>query len=237
MDEIKTIKPSEEPSQSAPEEIRKSDTKGILLALGIIVGIFALVLVGGKIYTGLTGSTVIDVDDLHQENLQGDLDEDQGYVYNGFSLVKADGLWWTEIVKYGDTLLKIPLHFGPKDLENITFEGSLSPSFNLQPDIYVAIDPTVSDKYYGLALSELNFNIVKGVDRRPIGACTKEDSACENRTIISCAQVEGRAVVELALAKETSIELSGTCIKISAQKENLVRAVDRLLYKWYGVMP
>ena len=97
------------------------DTKTILFTILILVGVFGLFLGGFKLYSNqLTTAAVVDVDQLHQDNLAGDLNEEEGYIYNDYSFVKVDGLWWTEMNKFG-TLLKIPLHFGPKEVESIQF--------------------------------------------------------------------------------------------------------------------
>ncbi len=216
-------------------EAVSSDGKGLLFIILGIVGIFVLLIAGFGAYNYITTGAVMNVDELHQENLVGGLDEEEGYVYNGYSFVKADGLWWTEMNKFG-TLLKVPLHFGPKELEEIPIEGTLDDSFNDGDKLFIAIDPDVQNKYYTLAISELSFNTVKGMDRLPIGSCTKENWACDNRTIISCNDTQGKPVIELALANETAIELQGTCIKLSGKEYGIVKAVDRILYQWYGVM-
>ena len=36
--------------------------------------------------------------------------------------------------------------------------------------------------------------------------------------------------------EEAGIELSGTCIKIKGKDYEIVKAVNRLLYQWYGIM-
>src|SRR3989338_547678 len=142
------------------EEQEKNEGIKILIMIGVLVGIFALVFGGFYWYNSVTGAQVINVDELHQQNLAGELEEEEGYTYNGYSFVKVEELWWTEINKFG-TLFKLPLHAGPKELENITVKGKLNPQFNQGEDIYVAIDPTVQDKYYSLAVSELSFNVVQ----------------------------------------------------------------------------
>ncbi len=212
-----------------------SDSKGLLFIVLGIVGLFILLIAGFGAYNYFTTAAVVNVDELHQENLVGDLDDEEGYVYNGYSFVKADGLWWTEMNKFG-TLLKIPLHFGPRELEDIPVSGELDSSFNDGEEVFIAIDPEVQNKYYTLAISELSFNTVKGLDRIPVGSCTKENWACDNRTIVSCENPQGQPVIELALANETKIELDGTCIKVSGREYGIVKAVDRILYQWYGVM-
>jgi hypothetical protein len=217
-------------------DVDKGDAKNIIISVVVILGLFGLIFGGATFYNGITSAAVIDVDELHQENLEGDLDEDEGYVHNGYSFVKVDGLWWTEMDKFG-TLLKVPLHFGPKELEEITIEGSLSQDFNVGEDVHIAIDPKVVNKYYTLSVSELSFNVVKGMDRRPVGSCTEEGIGCEDRPIISCDNnPDNKPVIELVLSEEPNIELNGACIKISGYDYDLVKGVDRILLQWYGIM-
>ncbi len=233
-------KPDNRPSEvdvhkGLDSEQVNSDSKGLLFIVLGIVGIFVLIMGGFSAYNYFTAAAIVNVDYLHQENLKGDLDPEEGYVYNGYSFVKADGLWWTEMNKFG-TLLKVPLHFGPQELEEIPIVGTLNDSFNEGEEIFIAIDPQVQDKYYTLAISELSFNTVKGLDRKPVGSCTQENWACENRTIVNCENTKGKPVIELALANETRVELRGTCIKVSGREYGIVKGVDRILYQWYGVM-
>lgn len=218
------------------EESSTKESKNILIIMGVIVGLFVLVFVGVSWYSGITGGGIVTVDQLHEKNLNGELDREEAYVYNGFSFVKNDGLWWTELNKFG-TRLKVPLHYGPRELENVSITGTFDPRFNDGETAYVAIDPDVYNKYYTLGVSELSFNMVKGMDRVPLGSCTKQGLGCENRTIISCQNASGKPVVELVLTDEAArVELQETCIKISGAGSEIVRAVDRILYQWYGVM-
>jgi hypothetical protein len=224
----------ETPAEPAPDN--SSDTKSIVTILGIIIGLILLSFAGVSFYENITGGNVVDVDKLHQRNLEDQLKDEEGYVYNGFSFVKADGLWWTEFRKT-NKLLKIPLHFGPKDLDDIKINGHINPRFNDGEDVYIAINPDIRDPHYSLGISELSFNLVKGFNRNPVGSCTREHFDCEGRTIISCNNTQGKPVVELTLSSEEPlIELSDMCIKISGQGYNLVKAVDRVLFRWYGIM-
>ncbi len=215
----------------------KEDGKNILIMIGVLVGIFVLTLGGFKLYNQFTAAGVVVLDDLHTQNLEGELDQDQGYVYNGFSVVKADGLWWTE-VEIENRLIKIPLHFGPKEVEQVPVLGNLdSGRFNSGNKIYMAIDPNVNyNKYYTLALMELNNNILQGVNKNIEAACTEDHPVCENRTVINCNTAQGMPVVELSVSENSEVELLDTCIKVSGDGYDLVKAADRLLYRWYGVM-
>jgi len=159
-------------------------------------------------------------------------------MYDGFSFVKADYFWWTEI-KQPDRALKIPLRFGPREVENVTIEGKLDPKFNFGEDVYMGIDPYFADKYYTIALSELNNNLATGIRRRPVAACTKgNDDLCQDRPILNCTSTKGLPLIELQYQEgETGkIALKGTCILITGQDFDLVRAADRLIWQWYGIM-
>ena len=172
---------------------------------------------------------------MHENNLEGELKEGEGYLYNGFSFVYADGLWWTEIQR-PERLLKIPLHFAPKDLEDIPISGSISPAFNEGQEVYVSIDPKVISGHYVVAMKELSSNIGQGINRNSVGACIEEALGCEDREILNCENTKGLPVIELELTAEPSIELSGTCIKIKGSEYGIIKAANRLIYQWYKIM-
>ncbi len=213
----------------------KGDGKSILIMIGVLIGVVVVAFGGFKLYDHFTGAEVINVDELHKDNLEGELDSEEGYVYEGFSFVFVDGLWWTEMKK-GDVLLKIPLHFGPREVEEVKVVGKLGPGFNEGEEVFMVIDPEFADKHYTLALSELNFNVAKGVGRKPVAACSKENIICEDREILNCDDTGGKPVIELRYGGEPKITLEGTCILISGEEYGIVKAADRLIWQWYGVM-
>lgn len=215
---------------------QQNDSKSVLILIGILLVIFAVAIGGFKTYNHFTAAGVVLIDDLHQQNLDGDLDSDEGYLYNGYSFVKADGLWWTG-VEVKDRIIKIPLHYGPLEVEHIAVTGKLTPEFNQGDKVYVSIDPEVNyDKYYTLGLMELNTNILQGVNRNIEAACSKENLVCENRTIINCDSANGQPVVQLSVDETPSVTLKGTCIDIRGSGEELVKSVDLALYVWYKVL-
>ena len=228
----------EERVKQQPKKV--SDKKFLFIAAAVIIGIIAFSLSDGfGLYeqAKVTGSAIAyTLQDLHRENLAGNLDKEVGIIYNGFSVVKYEGLWWTR-KETEDRIIEFPLHFNPLEVEEIEITGNLAPEFNKGEDVFIAIDPGVKDKFYTLALSELSFNVVKGLDRRPVGSCTVEDPVCETREIISCEKnPQLKPVIELTLGNESKIESFGTCIKVTGQEYELVKAVDKLLYRWYRVM-
>ncbi|PIN76762.1 hypothetical protein COV17_01255 [Candidatus Woesearchaeota archaeon CG10_big_fil_rev_8_21_14_0_10_36_11] len=217
------------------ESGQEPEGKKIILVTAILVGLFVIMFVSFLFYGDMTGSTVVSIDGLHEDNLNNNLNEEEGYLYNGFSFVNADGLWWTDVKVFGK-IIRIPLHFGPKEVESIPIYGKLDPAFNTGMNVYIAIDPDVQNQYYTLALSELSFNMAKGINRYPIGSCIKDNPACEDRPIVSCADTQGKPVLELVIGEDAKVELSGTCMKVTGSEYELVKAIDRVLYKWYGIM-
>ncbi len=232
MDEGLRIEKVEKEEEYSGEQ---SESKGVLVVVAGLVLIFALFVGGSALYNHLTGSSILTLSNLHQKNVEGGLDSEEGYLYNGYSFVHADGVWFTEVQR-GNQLLQIPLRFGPRELEEVNVAGTLDPAFNEGENVYISYDPSVADKHYSLAASELLLNIVQGQDRNPVGACITDDPVCEGRPIVSCADPQGKPVIELSFGGDPRVEASGTCVRISGEEFGIVKAVDRLLYKWYGVM-
>ncbi len=231
---------------------RDFDGRTIGIAIIALLGLFAIAVGGfnaadwiGDTVTGAATTTIVDLDleHMHADNRAGVLDPELGYMYGEFSFVNYDELWWTEVVVYyttPPTLLVVPLHYGPNDVLDIDVKGKLDAEFNEVSDLYISIDPKVVDKYYSLAISEISFNLVKGVGRKPIGSCSEEDPACVGREIISCENNPNNYPVLELVYDETlevgSVEYDGMCIRITGSAEEIVRASDRMLLRWYQVM-
>ncbi len=166
--------------------------------------------------------------------------ETVSYSYNGFDFILDDGLWWTAVYfEDRNTILQVPLHYGARDLVDVKFSGTLDLEFDDYTDVYISIDPLVRNKYYTLALSEVNFNLVKGVLRRPVGVCSSEDEACVGREIVSCADnALGVPVIEFVLEAGSSgrVEFDGMCVRVVGDGETLLHAADALILLWYGVI-
>src|SRR3989344_212805 len=238
---IADVKHSEADNSSNVKENSYSQAKIIaIIAVILIVG-FALWGASSKLVNKVaddsvkTPSIVLTLDQLHEKNLAGQLSPERGYLYNGFSFVKYEGLWWTQRQDAGEQV-KIPLHFGPLEVEDIEISGTLSESFNRGEVVYISIDPEVVGGHYVLAMRELSTNIAQGRSRNTEGACTKENAGCEDRRIVNCENQQGVPVIELRNALESRIELRGDCIIIQGQDYGIVKAVDRLLLQWYGIM-
>ncbi|MBI4152056.1 hypothetical protein HY496_03725 [Candidatus Woesearchaeota archaeon] len=233
---VESIK-EQEPTAVDPLLHPKKKERKQLIVIFIVIAVLLAIGSGTlSLFDSSPAPQKLEIDKLHELNQQGKLSPERGYIYGEHSIVQSDGLWWSDVYVLG-TLFKTPLHFGPRDVEQITITGEVNSSFNQFPDVYVAINPEVSDKYYTLAISELSVNLAKVINRAPIGSCTKEDdTACIGREIINCADTNGRPVIHLEYQEPASITLQGSCIMITGQGYNITKAVDRLLYRWYGIM-
>lgn len=211
-----------------------SSHKWFILSLIAVVGIFILIIAGIRVFDSLTGH-VITIDELHQKNLDGELKQDQGYTYNGYSFVFTDGLWWTQAV-INNKKVNPGMHFGPKELENITLSGKLTNASFEKPELYISIDPIQSDKYTALAVSELSNSLISLTQKPMTAACSfNETTACIDRPIINC-QNKDKAVIQLIPESFPKVELEDNCVKIFGKDMELVKAAERFLYRFYGIM-
>ena len=216
-----------------PEEDTHSN-KSFYVVVGIVVLLFAGFL-GYQQFSVPSGALTFD--ELHQLNLDGKLDEKKGYVYNGFSFVFFDGLWYTDVDRNGVNY-RIPLHFGPRDIEDVPVFGSVSNSFNDGVDVYITVNPLSSDQdYIALAASELAQNLAVAIQRRPVGACDRnETSMCVERPIVTCETTDKAMIYLMTETGKPSVQLDNKCIIVRGTGYDLVKAVDRLVLQWYGIM-
>lgn len=214
----------------------KKEGKNILIMVGILIAVLLFSVGGFRVYDHLTGAGPVNIDELHLKNVEGELDPEEGYIYGQYSFIFTDGLWWTDI-KQEDRWLKVRLHFGPREVSEVKVEGSLDERFNGGNEVYMAIDPEFGNKYLTLALSEINLNVVQGIRRKPVAVCTRDnETVCEGRDILNCENTKGKPVIELRYGGEPKITLKGTCILVSGEDYELVKAADRLIWQWYKVM-
>lgn len=160
----------------------------------------------------------------------------QGYDYNGFSFIKGNNMWFTQIQPQGENkLYTIELRYGPKDLENIPIIGD--PKLVLTTNkIHITFDPYDKNlKYIGLAIGDIDLNLIKVLGIEPIAACTKNHSACLDRPIKNCNNTK----VPLILVQQdpvTFVEQKDNCLIVQGNDFEIVKAADRLLLYLYGIM-
>lgn len=202
--------------EKAVKQDTKKDTKKLVIAVLVIIGLFALFFVSkyifsrGKIYPS--------------------------YEYNGFEFVKMQGLWHTDWQR-GNEIFRIHLRYGPKESEDIPVVSTEEEEvFNVTNELYITFDPGLSKKYVALAASELSLNFLKVFNATLIAACTKNiTTACHERPIITCDNTE-EAVIYLKESSPTKITLRSNCIIVQGEGEELVKAADKVIWIQYGII-
>lgn len=226
---------SEKKEQEPEEGIEKKSDKILIYSIIILFVIIASFFV----IRFLQQPKTLTIDDLNALNIEGKLDPEQGYMYKGiYSFVKLGGLWYTQLKSpSGRSLYNIPLHFTPRDLEDLTIEGSLDKRFSDAEEVYITFNPLGKDlPHVALAIGEFDQSLITSFGKIPIGACDKnETKGCKDRPIVTC-EDEDKAVVYFNESIETKIIFSGNCVIIQGYGSELVRAVDRVLMKWYKIM-
>ncbi|MBU1704050.1 MAG: hypothetical protein KJ922_01690, partial [Nanoarchaeota archaeon] len=178
------------------------------------------------------------IDDLHRLNLDGKLDTQQGYLYNGYSFVNYDGIWYTQIMSpKGTRMYDSAFRFGPREAEDVPIIGRLDATlFNRASTYYVTFDPLGSQfNYVAVAVADINQNMMKVFEKTPIAACDKnETEACNERPIIDCSNTKD-LVFYIKEKNETRVYIEDNCINIEGSQAEMVRAVDKLLFVLYGI--
>jgi len=162
----------------------------------------------------------------------------QSYSYNNFIFKNISGMWYTEIQKQGtNKVYNVPLHFGPLELRNISINGDVN-SFKNKTNIYITFDPSGNEfSYIALSASEISINLAQTFNITPIAACTTNKAdACANRPVVDC-KTPGPAAIYLRYSNITRVYVENNCIFVEGYREELVKAADRLLLKWFSIMP
>ncbi len=162
------------------------------------------------------------------------------YTYNGFEFRKLGDIWYVRVQPEGqNNLFKVPLHATPRDVKNISVVGDIDNEKFNKKEIYITFDPDLSDekelKYVALASAELSLSMAQALGAVPIAACSRNETAsCSDRPIKDCSSND--SVIYLKEAPEPKVTFQGSCVLVEGKDYDIVRATDRLLLWWYGIM-
>ena len=224
-----------EDDEEAEEQMRPDDgkdTKKLLIGIAAVMAVFLIILLVSRFQQQ---PEMMTLDELHAANIGGELDPEQAYMYNGYSFLNMGGVWYSQIQK-GNSVYDVTFNNGPKDVENITVEGQLSERF-INETIYITFDPyAAGTKYIAQANAGLSLSLVNGFGYSLIAGCTNNESAlCTSTAVITCYDEE-KAVIYFKEAQETKVILEDNCVTVQGYGPEMVRAKDRLLMRWYGMM-
>jgi hypothetical protein len=218
--------------QENKEKLNQTNSTSLFYSLAILFGILiilGLILVSIKIFSPPSA------DDIKEDIIKHGRTDD-GYMYNGFIFIKRDNLWHTEWQR-GDLLYNLHFHYSPAHVDQISVTGSLNENQDTSK-VYVTFNPLEENiSLIGLAASELSLNLVKGLGTKITPACTKNETpGCHDRPIITCDNTN-ESVFYVKTGKETGIFLDGNCVVIQGSGNDLLKAVDKTLYDFYGIIP
>ena len=198
----------------AKKKNKDNSLKYVIYSILIILSVFAILFMVGK---------------LLPKNYQG-------YDYNGFSFIKVNNMWFTQIQPPGENkLYTIELRYGPKDLEEIPVIGKPELFLTINKT-YITFNPTDKNlKYIGLAIGDIDLNLIKVLGIEPIAACTKNHSACSDRPIKNCDNTKA-PVILVQQDPVAFVEQRGNCLIVQGNNFEIVKAADRLLLYLYGIM-
>ena len=221
----------------------EKQTKQFYLLIGVVLLIIIGIILIPKFFT----EEVKTINDLHMDNLEGKLNDDVGYVYNGASFIFVDGLWYSQVRNiFNGNFYNVPMHYGPRELEDVSVEGDLSSFLELAANntisdnpfqVYLTFDPRIEElQYIALADGELTQNLVKTFNLGFLPACTTDEvSACVGIDIITCNNTEN-PVIFFDNAEPTLVKVEDNCLIIQGDGMEVVRAADRLLLQLYNIM-
>ncbi|MBS3122357.1 hypothetical protein J4434_05755 [Candidatus Woesearchaeota archaeon] len=248
------------------EEIQEQSWFSDYKLLGIIVGVVLVVLIIILAIPSIFKETPKTINELHQDVLDGKDDENNYlYNQYSFVRIGSDTtgyMWYTQILN-PSTKIKydIPLHYGPKEIEDIPVNGDINQflqmmyiynntlseysEFNINetqfPNIaYFSFDPNSNNlDLINLAHHEIRTNMLQVLDVRLLPACTTDQNeACKKIAVLTCENKTLPIIVfnDVNATTATSIDINNNCITLNGYGKGIVKDVDRLLYKMYGIM-
>jgi len=217
------------------KEKQKSSTIAMLVFLGVIIAVIVIIF-----WSRFTPEPIpMTIDERLKYINDNDIDNEFEYVYNGFSFLFTDGLWFSKI-QLKDKAYTLPLHYGPRELEDVPAVGD----FDLWTTwvaqkvgfTYITFDPGENLSHVALANSELSVNLFNALEIEAKIACTtNEDEACQDIPTITCNSTTA-PVIYLVQREETGVKQADNCIIVQGTGFELVKALEKFLYVWYGVM-
>jgi len=155
--------------------------------------------------------------------------------YNYFTFREVAGMWEANI-QLDNQLYNAVFRFNPEQVEDVDIVGNFT-GFRTSP-IYITFDPDAEEeefKYLALATSELSIHLIRALEFEVEPACTKnETDACLGAAIVTCDDVN-KSVIYLVPKPPTQMTLEDNCVTLQGHELDLLKAVDRLLYRWYKV--
>jgi hypothetical protein len=164
----------------------------------------------------------------------------QAIEYNGFTFVNVSNIWITHM-EFNGRDYQLMFKYPPNEVEDIPITYKLNWFTKLTSErkqIYITFDPEDDNLgYIALVATDLSRALSRVYNLQPIAACTKNiTEACSDRPIKTCDNTS-MPVIYLNDDPNTSIIYSENCLTISGEKENIVKATEKVILNWYKIIP
>lgn len=159
--------------------------------------------------------------------------------FHGFLFENKSGIWMTQM-QVKDNLYDLMFKYNPYDVEDIYIDylpNNFSKLTEIHNFIYITFDPEDENMaYIALAATDLTRALTRVYRINPIAACTKNvTEACAKVPIHTCDTTK-RPVILLDDDPVQSITYSKNCLTITGEKDELLKAVQRVLFEWYKII-
>ncbi len=216
---------------------KKSQAKTIIYFLIGIIAIIGILVAFNYLADSFYDDEPLTIDEMHEANINGELSSEIGYFYNGLSFVFSNTLWNTKI-QHNNKIYDIGMHYGPREVENVTLYGEVNDSFISQKELYLVYNPYDDNlQNLNVGFSEMSFNLVNTFKKLPKAVCSQNHSACEGVPIFNCSNNKENHIISFETTDEDAeVFLDGNCIHLRGREKEIIRATNRLLWWWYDVM-
>lgn len=163
----------------------------------------------------------------------------QKVTYNGFEfeLHPDVGLWSTQWQNEGQ-VYNLRLHYNPYQVENVSISGD--EGWNAGSQTFLTFDPEGKElRYVALAATELALSLQNTFGITPIAACTVNATGteCASRPIVNCTSMpENSSVIYVRSSGPAEVILEGSCATMQGDGIEVVRAAEKAIYQWYGII-
>jgi hypothetical protein len=161
------------------------------------------------------------------------------YYYNNYKFVRY-GNFWNLTLKNGYFEEQWVLRYSPRELLDIPVIGNMSDVFKSKDYVYITFNPFDEElSYVALAAGDLSIGLSRFLNKKPIAACTQQDDqGCLSVKIVNCSSEEYKEepIIFLNHKSPTMLIFEDNCVIVQGYGFELLRSVDLLMLKYYGVM-
>jgi len=159
--------------------------------------------------------------------------------FNGFTFVNDSNIWKTQI-QMQNKIYNLMFKYNPYDVEDIKINYHFNWFTKLTAErryMYITFDPEDDNLgYIALAATDLTRALTRVYGITPVATCTKNiTDGCSNVPIKTC-KTTSMPVIYLDDNPVQNITYAANCLTIQGENDDLLKAVQRVLFDWYKII-